>query len=321
MVAGPRCNQMDGRIEYFSERDVTEISILADFGDLCGECPVWDDRAACLFWTDIAGSRFYRYRPSVNRAEILWEGLPISGFRLNHPGGFVITNSQGIWLWDGAELIRPIATQVSGSSCQMNDCIADPVGRLYAGTCFYKPNEKYERGKLLRVDTNGETTIVDEGFHMPNGLGFSPDRKTLYFTDSVMRCIYAYDYQATSGEIGRRRIFVKVPDTEGLPDGMAVDSAGFIWSAQWYGSCVVRYDPDGKVERRVPIPAKQTSAIAFGGDDMTDMFITSAGRSERLPIMPSGYCADSGYFGGRLYHLNLNIQGKPEFKTAIAPSV
>lgn len=311
--------------DYFSRargvHEMTEISILADYGDLCGECPVWDGDAACLFWTDIAGSRFYRYRPSSNRHEILREGLQISGFRVNQPGGFVITNSKGIWLWDGTSLVRSIASQVSGSTCQMNDCIADPVGRLYAGTSFYKPNAEYELGKLIRVETNGEATIVDDGFHMANGLGFSPDCKTLYFTDSVMRCIYAYDYKATNGEISRRRVVVKVPDTEGLPDGMTVDSAGFIWSAQWYGGCVVRYDPDGKVERRIPIPAKQTSAIAFGGEDLMDIFITSAGNSGPTPIMPPGYCADSGYFGGRLYHLKLDIQGKPEFKASIALSV
>jgi D-xylonolactonase len=98
---------------------------------------------------------------------------------------------------------------------------------------------------------------------------------------------------------------------------MTVDSEGFIWSAQWYGSCVVRYDPEGKIERRIQTPAKQTSSIAFGGEDLTDMFITSAAKSGALPIMPRGYDPKSGYFGGRLYHLNLGIKGKSEFKASI----
>ena len=99
---------------------------------------------------------------------------------------------------------------------------------------------------------------------------------------------------------------------------MTVDSEGFIWSAQWYGSCVVRYDPDGKVERRITTPAKQTSSITFGGKDLTDIFITSAGQSEPLPIMPPNYDPYSGYVGGQLYHVNLDIPGKKEFRTNIS---
>jgi D-xylonolactonase len=114
-------------------------------------------------------------------------------------------------------------------------------------------------------------------------------------------------------------VVVKVPEHEGLPDGLTVDAEGFIWSAQWYGSCVVRYDPEGKLERRIPTPAKQTSAVTFGGEDFTDIFITTAAKSEPMPIMPPGYDPRSGYFGGRLYQINLGIQGKPEFKTQICP--
>ncbi len=295
---------------------MSEVAVIADYGDLCGECPVWDG-AGSLFWTDIAGCRFYRYHQSSGRHEIVREGLQINGFRLNRPGGFVITNAGGVWLWDGAGTVRLIAEEVDGSKLQLNDCIADPVGRLYAGTCFYDPNAEYDMGKLIRVDTDGKAAIVDEGFHMANGLGFSPDCSILYFTDSGARCIYAYDYQLHNGEIRNRRVVVQVPDTEGLPDGMTVDSEGFIWSAQWFGGCVVRYDPEGSIEQRISIPAKQTSAIAFGGDDLTDIFITSAAKSGSLPIMPPGYDAQAGYIGGRLYHLNLGIKGKPEYLAAI----
>ena len=294
-----------------------ELAVIADYEDLCGECPVWDG-AGSLFWTDIAGCRFYRYQQSSAKHEIVRTGLQINGFRLNQSGGFVITNSDGVWLWDGADKVKLIAKEVDGFKLQFNDCIADPAGRLYSGTCFYDPNAEYEMGKLIRIDTDGRATIVDEGIHMANGLGFSPDLSILYFTDSGSRRIYAYDYQIETGEIANRRIVVQVPDTEGLPDGMTVDRDGFIWSAQWYGSCVVRYDPDGKIERRISVPAKQTSAVAFGGDDLTDMFITSAAKYTSMPIMPTGYDPERGYRGGRLYHLNLGIQGKPEYRTAFS---
>jgi len=156
---------------------------------------------------------------------------------------------------------------------------------------------------------------VDEGFHLANGLAFSPDARKLYFTDSVARRIYAYDYDRRTGNVRDRQVLVQVPDDEGLPDGLTVDAEGFLWSAQWYGSCVVRYDPDGKVERRIRIPAKQTSSVMFGANDLTDLFITSAARSEPMPVMPKGYDPNSGYFGGQLYRIKIGIQGKPEYKT------
>ncbi len=177
---------------------------------------------------------------------------------------------------------------------------------------------RLSRGAAPHRVANGKATIVDDGIHLPNGLGFSPDCRTLYFTDSVARLIYAYDYDQASGKVRNRRVFVKVPDDEGLPDGLTVDADGFVWSAQWYGSCIVRYDPDGKIERRIMTPAKQTSSLAFGGKDLTDIFITSAGKSEPMPAMPPGYDPDSGCIGGALYHTNLGIKGKLEFRTNIS---
>jgi D-xylonolactonase len=111
---------------------------------------------------------------------------------------------------------------------------------------------------------------------------------------------------------------VKVPNTSGLPDGLTVDAEGFVWSAEWYGSCIVRYDPDGRVERRIATPAKQTSSLMFGGPDLTDIFITSAGKSEPMPVMPPGYDPQSGNFGGALYHINPGIRGKREFLANIS---
>ena len=294
-----------------------ELAVIADYGDLCGEGPVWDPDTRTLYWTDCAGQKFYRYHQPSGKHELVKQNLEINGYALNRSGGFVITNNSGIWIWDGFDDVRLIAEKADGSKCQMNDAIADPEGRLFAGSWFYDPNKKYELGKLIRVDTDGTASLVDEGIHLANGLAFSPDCKILYFTDSAARRIYAYDYDRKTGNIRNRRVRVQVPDDEGLPDGLTVDAEGFLWSAQWYGSCVVRYDPDGKVERRIPTPAKQTSSVMFGGEDLTDIFITSAGKSEPMPIMPKGYDPSSGYFGGQLYRINLGIQGRPEYKANI----
>ena len=200
-----------------------------------------------------------------------------------------------------------IVSQVDEAKCQMNDAIADPEGRFFAGSNFYDPDQNYEPGKLIRVDRDGTAHVADEGFQLPNGLAFSPDERTMYFTDSAARRIYAYDYDRRTGDLRNRKILVQVSGEDGLPDGLTVDAEGFLWSAQWYGSCVVRYDPDGKVERRISIPAKQVSSLAFGGKDLTDIFITSAGKSWPSPLMPRSYDPLSGNIGGQLFRMNLGL--------------
>ena len=296
---------------------MAELTVIADYGDLCGEGPLWDHKSKTLYWTDQTGLKLYRYDPASSKHEIIKQGQEICGFALNSPGGFALTNTGGIWNWDSKTDPILIAAEVQGFKCQMNDCIADPEGRLFSGSFYYDPNGHYPLGFLMRVDTDRTVHIVDEGIHLANGLGFSPDEKTLYFTDSAARTIYAYDYDRKTGSVRNRRVFVKVPGEEGLPDGLTIDAEGYVWSAQWYGSCIVRYDPDGKEERRIPVPAKQVSSLMFGGDSLTDIFITSAGKSEPMPIMPPGYDPTTGNMGGQLYHINLGIQGKPEYRTRL----
>lgn len=294
-----------------------DFEILADGGNLCGEGPIWDAATARLYWADILGQKFYCYDWKARRSALLLENFGISGFALHETGGFVIAGYSGVWLWDQAANPRRVLDRIADEYCRLNDCIADSQGRLIAGTCWYKPEGKYSLGKLVCVDQAGAGRILDEGFRLSNGLGFAPDGRTLYFTDSISRLIYRYDYDANEGSVSNRRIFVRVPPSEGLPDGLTVDAEGFVWSAQWYGKCIVRYDPDGKMERRIETPAKQTSSLAFGGPDLTDIFITSAAKSTPMPEMPPGYDPSSGFFGGPLYHVNLGIQGKPEYKARI----
>jgi D-xylonolactonase len=271
-----------------------------------------------LHWTDITGRRFFRWSPSRRASEIVAEGFDVAGFALREQGGFVVTNSGGFWLWDGVEKPEPIAEAVDGKLCALNDCTADPAGRLFSGSCFYDPSrEDYPSGYLFRVDLDGSVHIVAEGLRLSNGLGFSPDETTLYLTDSATRTIYAFDYHRSDGTIRNKRVFVKVPPEEGIPDGLTVDAAGFVWSVQWFGGCLVRYDCDAKIERRVEIPASQTTSMAFGGPELTDIFVTSASTPDALPLAPPGYCSGEVYTGGKLFHLNLGLPGKEEYRARI----
>jgi D-xylonolactonase len=169
-----------------------------------------------------------------------------------------------------------------------------------------------KHGKLYLISPDGSAEVVADGIELSNGLGFSPDNRTLYYTDSSARRIYAYDADAASGKLSNRRVFVQVPTEEGIPDGLTVDADGYVWSAQWYGAQIVRYDEDGKVERRIGLPVTQVSSCQFGGPDLTDLYVTTAGNSWEGPYAPPGYDFKAGNIGGPLYRVRLDIQGKPE---------
>src|SRR3954464_3406464 len=102
------------------------IKVVADYGDLCGEGPLWDDKKQTLYWTDIDGRKFYRYLWSECRHELVHEGFQVNGLSMQESGGFVVTNSSGIWLWDSKAKPTLLASEVDGKECVMNDCIADP---------------------------------------------------------------------------------------------------------------------------------------------------------------------------------------------------
>lgn len=290
-------------------------SVLVDDGNLCGEAPIWDADEESVYWTDAVARKFYRLDWHSKKRELVLDEFEINGCALDQSGGLVFVNNAGVWLWDKRSRPLLLCEAAEKEKLQLNDCIADSHGRLLTGSCFYSPIGQYALGKLFCIEPDGKIEILDDGFHLANGLGFSPDGSTLYFTDSVARTIYAYSYEPKSGRVRDRRVFAKTNAYSGIPDGLTVDAAGFVWSAEWYGSCISRYDADGKLDRRISVPAKQTSSIAFGGRDLCDIFITSAAGSEPMPVMPVGYDPKSGYFGGALFHLNQGIRGRAEHRT------
>lgn len=294
------------------------MEIIADYRDVCGECPVWDPKSQSLYWTDCVGLRFYKYNSHTQKHSMLHSGFEINGFRLNNEGAeFCVTNNSGIWLWNKKQKPYLIASEIDGKKCRMNDCTADPQGRLLAGSWFYNADRDYPLGHLIVVNTDLTATVLDEGFDLANGIALSPDCSTVYVADSVARTIYAYDYNVRTASVKRKRILVALPAEEGLPDGLAVDQEGYVWAALWYGGCVVRLDPDGVIERRLVVPAKQVSAVAFGGLDLSELFVTTAGHSEPMPIMPPGYDATSGYFGGALFRTQSGVCGLPQLRTKL----
>jgi sugar lactone lactonase YvrE len=289
--------------------------VVSDHEHLCGECPRWDPAAGHLWWSDMLAGEIYCYTPGDGPAQRVARGRNVSGLAVNEGGGLVCACHEGLFLWDQKSGFRLVADSHEGTRLRSNDAIADARGRFLFGTTYYVPDSmrNYQLGKLYKVERNGTLSILEEGIHLSNGLGFSPDGGTLYYTDTVLRSIYAYSYNQARGEISNRRIFVKLSESGGIPDGLAVDAEGYVWSALWYGACLVRYDPCGEETLRISTPMKQTSSLAFGGQDFTDIYVTTAAKSVRLSVAPDGYDFNGTDIGGPVYCFNVGIKGKPDY--------
>jgi D-xylonolactonase len=307
---------------------MTDFEILVSNNDRCGECPIWDSQSQRLIWNDMNASLVFAFDHATGAVTTLpTNGLNAAGNAFNESGELVFAGTGGLHLWRSLPLPtgegwgegenRTLLTHHNNEALNFNDILAAPKGRLYAGTWYWGALEYEKLGKLYLIEPDGSVSIQDDGIQLSNGLGLSPDERTLYYADSTARKIYAYDV-ADSGALSNRRVFVDVPLTEGIPDGLTVDAEGFVWSAQWYGSQIVRYDPDGKVERQIKIPASQVTCMAFGGPDWDELYITSASDDWPTRYAPPGYDSSKVHIGGELYRLKLDIQGKPEYKTKFA---
>ena len=191
---------------------------------------------------------------------------------------------------------------------RFNDGKCDRKGRLWCGTLAIDTSA--DQGNLWRIDLDGFANLMERGVHVSNGLGWSPDDRVFYFTDTARQTIYAYDFDLESGSIANKRPFIVVPEAEGKPDGMAVDSEGFIWCAHWDGWCVTRYDPDGKVDRVINLPVPRPTSCAFGGADMQTLFVTSA----RIRLS-AAQLADAP-LSGSVFAVETGIKGILNFKFA-----
>jgi D-xylonolactonase len=297
-----------------------KIEKLAEEEALVGEGPVWDPDEGKLIWTDIATGRLFAYDPEKRTNEKIHQGFNVGGLMQNSQGGYLCFIWDGVVLWKSdEEWVRVHAEEHQGELLRFNDVIAAPNGSAFAGT-FYEDRP----GKLYRFDPDGTVEIVEEGIGCSNGMGFSPDLRTLYYTDAARREIYAYDFDADTAAVSNKRLFARVADTDGVPDGMTVDAEGFVWSANWFGACIIRFDPEGREERRIETPAKQTSSAMFGGKELDELYFTTAAYKcePGSPMDPLGYDWEEyskSYRGGGLFCVRgLGVQGREEFKADFA---
>ncbi len=283
-----------------------EPELIADYACETGENPLWHPLEKRLYWTDIPNGRLFRYDPDSGHHEQIYQGRPVGGFTFEADGGLLLFRDCGnVTLWRDGESAEIVGAITAERDSRFNDVIADPAGRVFCGTM----SSDHSKGSLYRLDLDGRVTRVLDSIGCSNGMGFSPDLKTLYYTDSFAREIYSFDYDIETGSLVNRRIFATIPESHGLPDGMAVDQQGCVWSALWDGFGLVRFDQDGNIAVRVQFPTRKVSSLTFGGDDLQDIYVTTAGGNRKH---------EDGAAAGSLFRVRLEANGRPEFLSRIA---
>ncbi len=281
----------------------TEPELVADTICNTGEGPLWHPTERVLYWVDIPPGRLYRYDPGSGKHELVFESeLALGGFTIQADGALLLFMGRGaIKLLRNGQLRTVVEDIPEERSSRFNDVIADPAGRVFCGTM---PTAGSHLGTLYRLDLDGSITPVLSEVRISNGMGFTADRRRMYFTDSLTYEVAVFDYDQQSGAISNRRQFVRVQG-EGIPDGMTVDAEGCVWSARWDGGVLVRYSPDGEELQRIAFPAKKVSSATFGGDDYGDLYVTTAtGGNDR---------ATEGAGAGALFRVRPGVRGVPEF--------
>lgn len=244
-----------------------------------GEGPVWHPDENALYWLDILDSRVSRLFPASNTLEVFDVGLAITVMGLRASGGWVTATARGFAFWDPDrqefELIADPEAHMPHT--RFNDGAVDHQGRFWAGTMNHEEgNATAADGSLYRLDPDGSVHKMGSGFTCSNGIGWSPDHRTMYFTDTFRCAIIAYDFDPATGTIENRRDFVRNSAADGYPDGLAVDSEGCVWSARWGGWKVVRFDPEGNEIGEVRLPVANVTSCTFGGPNYDELYMTSA---------------------------------------------
>lgn len=284
---------------------MSEVSCVANTADVLGEVPRWHTTERALYWIDALKPAIHRLDPANGQVESFTPPEKLGSFAPSAGGGLIIAGRNGFALYDprSSRLERIADPESKAEENILNDGRCDPRGRFWAGSMT--KTMKGATGRLYRVD-KGRVEACDDGIWVSNGVAWSPDATTMYFADSHLHTIFAYDYDAASGTIGKRRVLVDASDKAGVPDGASCDAEGFLWTAMFDGGCLARYAPDGRLDRTVPLPVSRPTACAFGGKDLATMYVTTA----RFRLAPEKLANEP--HAGALLALDVGVAGLPE---------
>ena len=243
---------------------------------LVGEGAIWDSERKVLYWVDIIGQKLFVYDPATAENREIDTLQAVGTVVPRASGGLIVALHNGFASLDpDSGLMRPIADPERDIPAnRFNDGKCDPAGRLWAGTMEF--DGEPDRGALYCLDTDGTVTRKFGNVTISNGIVWSLDGRTMYYIDTGRNNVRAYDYDAATGAIGNERVTVTNAGS-GHFDGMTMDAEGMVWVAIFGGSAVRRYDPEsGVLLDAIELPMSQVTSCAFGGPDLTDLYVTSA---------------------------------------------
>lgn len=270
-----------------------------------GESPVWHAGEQRLYWIDIQGRHIHRFDPATGTNESFDLPEIVTCIQLRTAGGLVLTLKNNFAFYDlkTNRLEKLAGVEEDQPENRFNDGKCDPQGRFWAGSMNAKKWEE-PSGNLYRLDVDRAVTKMQSQVVCSNGSGWSPDGRTMYYTETFRYTVFAFDFDPASGSISNRRPFAHVdPNSGGFPDGMTVDAEGFVWSNQVGLGKILRYDPAGKIERIVQLPVPRATDCTFGGPDMSTLYITSARETmtpeqlRQAPLSGSVFAVETGIPG------------------------
>jgi sugar lactone lactonase YvrE len=281
---------------------------------LVGECPLWHAPESALYWVDIPGFAVHRLHPASGAHQRWIMPSEPAALALSASGGLIVAMRSGFWHLDTGKtssVLRQIAAApYDTATARCNDGRCDAAGRFWVGT-LYEPRDQ-QSAQMLCLDHGVVRLAWSGGMTVSNGLAFSPDSKTMYHADTTSHTIRSFDFDLTRGQADNMRILKQFasdkssPHYGGRPDGAAVDSEGAYWCAMFEGARLLRLAPDGEILREIALPVRCPTMLAFGGDDLRTLYITSA--SEKRPAAELAQYPLSGC----LLSLRVDVAGREE---------
>lgn len=279
-----------------------EITCVIASNDKLGEGCLWDAETKSLWWLDIARpTRIQRFTPATGAHTVWTSAVLLTAIAKKKSGGFIVGGEDGVYSFDETTgAVTPFCKpEANTPHNRMNDGACDPQGRFWLGSMMQNIGPQGEdlditadTGNLFCVSADGTSQLHESNIGVSNGPCWSPDSKTFYFSDSKNQIIYAYDFN--DGVISNRRILNDSKEY-GYPDGATVDAEGYLWSARWEASCVIRIDPKGRIDRVVEIPATRVTCPVFGGPDLNTLYLTTS-RAHVAAATLANYPHQGGVF-------------------------
>lgn len=279
-----------------------------------GEGPVWDERQNTLYWLDSFSKLWLRLMPDGQIARFS-APTPVGMLALRQDGGIVLGLEDGIYLAEEETghlgLLCNPEQGVIGN--RFNDGKPGPCGRLYIGTMSTANNDGSGNapasGALYAVAPDGSWQRLLTGVGISNGMAWNREEDTFYYADSPTRCVFAFDYDKKSGLLTNRRVAVKLPEGDGIPDGLTIDENNQLWIAQWGGWCVSHYEPaTGELLGKISVPAEHVTSCCFGGETLDTLFITTAATGLNLQQLKKQPQA------GMLFAAKTGVHGMPPYR-------